>query len=249
MDFVDRVAIITGADSLRGIGRATAEFMARRRCNVVLSGLRFENIQEIVRNMKSMDFNAIGIKADIRRKDDAARMVEKTINEFGKIDILVNNAGDSQSMTLFDMTVDDWNKSLETNLTGAFICSQAVLAHMKERRYGRIVHVSSIAARRGGGLLGGGHYASAKAGLIGFSKALAREVAPYGITSNCVIPGSCQTDVGGIRLEDKPVPADLPMGRRGETAEVASAIAYLACDYAGFITGASLDVNGGAYMP
>jgi NAD(P)-dependent dehydrogenase (short-subunit alcohol dehydrogenase family) len=120
---------------------------------------------------------------------------------------------------------------------------------MKEKRYGRIVHVSSIAARRGGGLLGGGHYASAKAGLIGFSKALAREVAPYGITSNCVIPGSCQTDVGGIRLEDKPVPADLPMGRRGETAEVASAIAYLACDYAGFITGASLDVNGGAYMP
>ena len=249
MDFSDRVAIITGADSLRGIGRATAEFMANRSCNVVLSGLNYENIQEITSNIRSMGFNAIGIEADIRKTDDVKSMVEKTIHEFGKIDILVNNAGDSQRMTFFDMTIADWNKSLASNLTGAFICSKAVLPFMKERHYGRIVHVSSIAARRGGGLLGGGHYASAKAGIIGLSKALAREVAPYGITSNCVIPGSCQTDVGGIKFEDKTVPADLPIGRRGETIEVASAIAYLATNYAGFITGASLDINGGAYMP
>jgi 3-oxoacyl-[acyl-carrier protein] reductase len=249
MDFSDRVAIITGADSLRGIGRATAEFMARRGCNVVLSGLISENIQENVGNIKSMGFNAIGIEADIRKTDDVKYMVEKTIHEFGKIDILVNNAGYSQRMTILDMTLDDWNKSLESNLTGAFICSHAVLPYMKERHYGRIIHVSSIAARRGGGLLGGGHYTAAKAGIIGLSKALAREAAPYGITSNCVIPGSCQTDVGGIKFEDKTVPDDLPMGRRGETIEVASAIAYLATDYAGFITGASLDINGGAYMP
>src|ERR1035437_6481918 len=164
MDFSDRVAIITGADSLRGIGRATAEFMANRSCNVVLSGLNYENIQEITSNIRSMGFNAIGIEADIRKTDDVKSMVEKTIHEFGKIDIIVNNAGVTQRMSLFDMTIDDWNKSLSSNLTGAFMCSHAVLPYMKERHYGRIVHVSSIAARQGGGHIGGGHYATAKAG-------------------------------------------------------------------------------------
>lgn len=249
MDFSDRVAIITGADSLRGFGRATAEFMAQRGCNIVLSGLISDNLKENVKNIKSMGFNAMGIKADITKTDDVKNMVEQTIYEFGRIDILVNNAGVTQRMTLFDMTIDDWNKSLESNLTGAFICSTAVLPFMKERHYGRIVHVSSIAARRGGGHIGGGHYTAAKAGIIGLSKALAREAAPYGITSNCVVPGSCKTDIGGIKFEDKTVPDGVPMGRRGETIEVASAIAYLATDYAGFITGASLDINGGAYMP
>ncbi|MGZ3996483.1 MAG: SDR family NAD(P)-dependent oxidoreductase [Flavisolibacter sp.] len=249
MDFSDRVAIITGADSLRGFGRATAEFMARRGCNVVLSGLISHGIQENVGNIKSMGFNAVGIEADITKTDDVKNMVEKTIHEFGKIDILVNNAGVTQRMTIFDMTIGDWNKSLESNLTGAFICSHAVLPYMKEKHYGRIIHVTSIAARKGGGHIGGGHYATAKAGIIGLSKALALEAASYGITSNCVVPGSSQTDIGGIKFEDKTVPAGVPMGRRGETIEVASAIAYLATDYAGFITGASLDINGGAYMP
>ncbi len=249
MNFSNRVAIITGSSSLRGIGLATAKFMANRKCIVVLCGRNNDNLQKNVGSIKCMGYDAVGIVADVNKLHDVNSMIAQTIHKFGRIDILINNVGVSQRMAFSDMTIDDWNESLAVNLTSAFICSQAVLPSMKERNYGRIVHVSSIAARRGGGLLGGGHYTTAKAGIIGYSKALAREVAEYGITSNCVIPGSCQTDIGGIKLEEKTVPADLPLGRRGETIEVTSAIAYLASDYAGFITGASLDINGGAYMP
>ena len=190
----------------------------------------------------------MGFGLNITDPQQVCSMIERVRREFGQIDILINNAGITQKKAIQEMSLEEWNRILTVDLTGVFLCCQAVLPSMISQRYGRIVNVSSVSGRNGGGIFGGSHYCAAKAGVIGFSKALGKEVAVHGITVNCVAPGASKTDIGGNRYENKPQPTGVPMNRRGEAHETAAAILFLASEHASFITGATIDVNGGSYM-
>jgi NAD(P)-dependent dehydrogenase (short-subunit alcohol dehydrogenase family) len=173
------------------------------------------------------------------------------LNAFGRIDILVNNAGITQPVRVLDLTPEDWDRVVAVNLKGTFLCSKAVLPTMIAQNFGRIVNLSSVSAKRGGGVYGGAHYSAAKAGILGFSKALAREVAAFGITVNSVTPGLIATDIrGGLEAPERQVELsrDIPCQRMGTPQEVAASIAFLASDEAGYITGEEIDINGGSHM-
>ena len=175
-------------------------------------------------------------------------MIEKIMNGFGRIDILVNNAGITRDITLKKMSKEVWDEVIDVNLNGVFNCTKALINHMRERKTGRIINISSIIGFTGN--IGQANYAAAKSGIIGFSKALAREVARAGITVNVIAPGFINTDMLKIIPEDikKQLLEQIPMGRFGEPEEVAKVAAFLASEDASFITGAVIHVNGGLYM-
>jgi len=176
--------------------------------------------------------------------------VADVMEKFGRIDVLVNNAGISQKVTVADMALDDMKKIFNVNMFGLFLITQAVCEVMKKQNYGRIVHLSSVSGKRGGGIFGGAHYSASKAAVLGFSKNLAREVSQYGITTNCVCPGLINTEIWkSLSDADRDaVIASIPMGRPGETQEVANAIVFLASREASYITGEEIDINGGSHM-
>ncbi len=248
MKFTDKVALITGAGSERGFGRTMALMFAERGCNLVIADMDGDGAKKTAELAQAKNVRAIGLKVDVASEADVKNMVATCMSEFGKVDILVNNAGITQSRPTVEMSLDEWNKILAVDLTGVFLCCREVLPHMIAREYGRIINVASISGQNGGGVFGGAHYCAAKAGVIGYSKALGKEMAKKGITVNAVSPGASKTDVGGRKFEDKAVPVDIPMGRRGETYEIASAAVYLASDHASYLTGSTISVNGGAYM-
>ena len=173
----------------------------------------------------------------------------RVVADFGALHILVNNAGVTQPIRVAAMTIDDWERVLRVNATGTFLCSREALKHLSD--WGRIVSLSSVSAKRGGGVFGGAHYSAAKAAILGFSKALAREVSPQGITVNCVAPGLILTDIrGGVEseAEQRRVSRDFPVPRVGTPADVAAAVCYLCSDEAGYITGEEIDINGGTHI-
>ena len=172
------------------------------------------------------------------------------MEKFGRIDVLVNNAGISQKVTVADMTMADIQRIFNVNMFGLFQITQAVCEVMKKQRYGRIVHLSSVSGKRGGGVFGGAHYSASKAAVLGFSKNLAREVSQYGITTNCVCPGLINTEIWKSMPAEqaKAVIDSIPMGRPGETQEVADTIVFLASREASYITGEEIDINGGSHM-
>jgi len=188
------------------------------------------------------------VGADVSKKAEVAALAAATVKEFGSIDILVNNAGIARDQLLLRMQREDWDQVIATNLTAAFVCAQAVIKPMIKQRWGRIVSVSSVVGQMGNA--GQANYAASKAGLIGFSKALAREVASRNITVNVVAPGLIDTDmtraITGKAQGDWS--AQIPLGRLGEVADVAAAVCFLASDEASYITGHVLAVNGGMYM-
>lgn len=248
MDFHGQVAIITGGGSVRGFGRCTALMLAQRGCNLMITDLNEAGAQETAQLCREHGVQAVAMGLDVTDEGQVRHMVEVTIETFGRVDILINNAGLTQKKTTAEMTLAEWELIIRIDLTGVFLCSRAVLSVMEGQGYGRIVNVSSVSGRNGGGVFGGSHYCAAKAGVIGFSKALAKEVAQAGITVNCVAPGASKTDIGGNPFENKPQPTGVPMNRRGEAKETAAAIVFLAGRDASFITGVTIDVNGGAYM-
>jgi 3-oxoacyl-[acyl-carrier protein] reductase len=244
-DLSDRVAIVTGAS--RGIGREIAALLAARGAHVVAAA-RGDHACETVTAIHEK-----GGKADVASVDvtDAAAieaMIAATVERHGRIDILVNNAGIARDQLLLRMKREDWDQVIATNLTAAFVCAQAVLKPMVRQRRGRIVSVSSVVGQAGNA--GQANYAASKAGLIGFTKALAREVASRNITVNIVAPGLIDTDM--IRaIADRAQgdwAAQIPLGRLGTTTDVASAVCFLVSDEASYITGQVLAVNGGMYM-
>ncbi|MEH7094956.1 SDR family NAD(P)-dependent oxidoreductase [Neobacillus vireti] len=246
----NRVAIVTGSGSKRGIGRTIALTLAKQGAAVVVADLNMEGIQDTVNAIEEAGGKALGVELNVTSKESNEAMVEKVLESFGRIDILVNNAGISQKVTVEDMTYEDINRVFNVNMFGLFLCSQAVLKPMKEQKYGRIVSLSSVSAKRGGGVFGGPHYSASKAAVLGFSKNLAREVALDGITVNCVAPGLVNTDIWKSLPEEeaKKVIDGIPMGRPGETEEIAATIAFLVSKEASYITGEEIDINGGSHM-
>jgi len=247
MQLQDRVAVVTGAS--RGIGRAIAMELARRGAKVVVnyktSGAAAE---EVVSAIKDAGGQAIAVKADVSKLDEAQALIKTAADTFGRLDILVNNAGATRDMLLAMMKEEDWDLVLATNLKSAFNCCKAALRPMMRQKYGRIVNITSVAGIAGNP--GQTNYAASKAGLIGFTKSLAKEIGPRNITVNAVAPGFVDTEL------TKDLPADLkeaslkvtPLGRWGTAEEMAYAVAFLASDEAAFITGQTLSVDGGLVM-
>lgn len=243
-----RIALVTGSG--RGLGEAQALRLASEGADVVINDLIMENAQAVCEKIRAMGRRSIAVYGDVSNSTDVDKMFERVIAEFGHLDILVNNAGCTQHVSVHDMTDQDWDRIVRVNLYGPFYCSRAAIRYMIPRQYGKIVNISSVSAKRGGGVWGAAHYSAAKAGVIGFTKALAREVAQYNITVNAVAPGIIRIPLqDDKRLAAKEAAAQqVPMGRQGRPDEIAAAVAFLASDDSSYITGEIMDVNGGYYM-
>jgi 3-oxoacyl-[acyl-carrier protein] reductase len=243
----DRTAFITGAAS--GIGRAIAETFAENGANVTIADIDLEAANRVADEIRAAGGKAIAVRADVSSPESVATAVQATVKAFGGIDILVNNAGICPMKTFEDIPLDEWERVLAVNLTGAFICAQAVTPHLKKSKQGRIINVGSVAGRIGG-LAVGAHYSVSKAGIMCLTKVLAKALAGYGITANSISPGTTETALtAGWSPETKEtLRQQIPLRRLGKPEEMAAAALYLASDGASYVTGATLDVNGGLTM-
>ncbi|HBR03941.1 MAG TPA: oxidoreductase [Ruminiclostridium sp.] len=246
----NRVVLVTGAGSKRGIGRAIALYMAKEGYDIIIADMDFNGAKETAEMVSTLGRKSFAIEANVTDEASVKYMVDAAVKSMGKIDILVNCAGITQPIKVLDTTLEDWNKIMSVNLTGTFLVSKAVLPGMKANKFGRIISISSVSGKRGGGVYGGAHYSASKAGVLGFSKALARECVLDGVTVNCICPGLVATDIRkGLSDEiEKATWKAIPMERPGTTDEVACAVAFLASEDAGYITGEDIDVNGGSHM-
>jgi 3-oxoacyl-[acyl-carrier protein] reductase len=250
LDLTGKVALVTGASS--GIGAATAEVFAELGAKVAIGYHRNSKGAEQVRDaILAAGGKGIAIEADVREAAGIGALVEGTTAQFGPIDILVNNAGSLvERMKIHEITAEKWDNIMNLNLKSAVLCSQAVAPTMMERRSGAIINIVSIAGRNGGGP-GAGAYAAAKAGLIAFTKSLAKEMAPFGVRVNAVSPGVIDTpfhEVFSTPEMIRNVVAVIPMGRTGKSLECATAIAFLASEAASYVVGETIEVNGGQLM-
>jgi 3-oxoacyl-[acyl-carrier protein] reductase len=244
IDLSGRVAIVTGAS--RGIGRAIAQHLAQQGATVVAAA-RGENARAVADEIVAVGGRAEAVSLDVTDSGAAEQLVAATVERHSRIDVLVNNAGIARDQLLLRMKRDDWDAVLATNLTAAFTLSQAVLKPMIRQRGGRIISISSVVGQSGNA--GQANYAASKAGLIGFTKALALEVASRGITANVVAPGLIETDMTRALTESArdEWALKIPLRRLGTPADIASAVCFLASDEASYITGQVLAVNGGMY--
>ncbi len=244
-DLAGRVAIVTGAS--RGIGRAIASRLAARGAHVVAAA-RGDETGAVVEAIAAAGGSAEAAKVDVTDRASIDAMVGGALERHGRVDILVSNAGIARDQLIVRMKPADWDAVLATNLTAAFACAQAVLRPMMKQRAGRIITISSVVGQSGNP--GQANYAASKAGLIGFSKALAQEVASRGITVNVVAPGLIDTDMTRALTENaRDVWVEkIPLGRLGTPDDVAAAVCFLASDEASYITGQVIAVNGGMYM-
>lgn len=250
LDFDGQVVIVTGSGSPKGIGRTIARTFARQKAAVVIADMNEAGVKDTVAAIKEEGGEAFGIVVNITDEASVQNMVDRVMEEYGRIDVLVNNAGISQKVTVADMTLADMKRIFEVNMFGLFLCTKACMKVMREQKYGRIVNLSSVSGKRGGGIFGGAHYSASKAAVLAFSKNLSREISAEGITINSVCPGLINTEIWkSLPKEDADKVIDgIPMGRPGETQEVANAIVFLASKEASYITGEEIDINGGSHM-
>ncbi len=242
----DRVAVVTGAS--QGIGEAIARTLAERGAKVALVARNQEKLDAVLTGIEAAGGTAIALPLDVADTEQAKQVFHQAIERLGRLDILVNNAGITRDGLAVRMKTADWDAVLRTNLTGAYVCAQQAIGPMLRQRWGRIINISSVVAEMGNP--GQANYVAAKAGMIGLTKALAVELASRHITVNAVAPGFISTAMTDA-LPEKAVQelsARIPLGRLGTPADVAAAVAFLASEEAGYITGHVLDVNGGMYM-
>jgi len=242
-----RVALVTGGS--RGIGRATCLALASRGAAVaVLCRSRIKEAQEVAGQIHSTGGRGVALEADVLDPEAIKRSAREAVASLGQIDILVNNAGEMTDVSVADMKDEDWEQALAINLTAAFRYAREFIPAMKERRWGRIINVSSQVVYTGSN--DHAHYSAAKSGLLGFTFSLTKELGPYGITANVVAPGRILTDLLLRRMEgrEKEWMSQTPMRRFGQPEEVAAAITFLASEEASYITGAVINVNGGLVM-
>ena len=244
-DFSGRVALITGAS--RGLGRAAAERLYESGASVAVNVRDRQRAETLA---SALGERALAVPLDISRDGAPESIVQRVLDRFGRIDILVNNAALARGTRLGDLTVEEWRAALEVNMTAPFLFTKAVLPAMKAQKYGRIINISSTAGRQVS-TLGGAHYTASKTGLLGFTRAAAKELGPFGITVNAICPGMIDTEL--TRENASPellerLAAGYPVRRLGTAREVADLICFAASEAAGYSTGASLDINGGDLM-
>ena len=241
-----RVAFVTGAS--QGIGRTCALRLAKDGATVALAARSKEKLEELVNEITAAGGKASAFALDVAEEEQVKPAIRTAIAQFGKIDILVNNAGITRDQLVMRMKRADWDAVLQTNLTSAYLCIQNVIPSMLKQRWGRIINISSVFGQMG--QAGQANYAASKAGLIGLTMAIAREVGSRNITCNAIAPGFIETAMTAVLSEEFKQSAvkQIPLGRVGTTEDVAGAVAFLASDEASYITGHVLNVNGGMLM-
>ena len=245
MLLTDKVCLITGAASLRGIGRATAKLFASHGAKVVILDLDAGQAEEAAR---SLGEGHVGLACNVTDKAACQAAADEVVARFGRIDVLINNAGITQPLKFMDIEPGNYDAVLDVNLRGTLYMSQAVVPQMRKQQSGSIVCMSTVSAQRGGGIFGGPHYSAAKGGVLGLGKAMARELGPDTVRVNSITPGLIQTDITGGKLTDElkvEIAKGIPLGRLGVADDVANACLFLASDLSSYITGAVIDVNGG----
>ena len=241
----DKVFLITGAASARGIGRAPARLFAGQGARVVILDLDEGPAREAAAQLGA---GHLGLACDVTDRQACRDAAECVIARLARIDVLVNNAGITQPLRFMEIEPQNYDAVLDVNLRGTLYMSQAVVPQMRRQRSGSIVCMSSVSAQRGGGIFGGPHYSAAKGGVLGLAKAMARELGPDNIRVNSITPGLIQTDITGGKLTDAlkaEIVQGIPLGRLGVADDVGNACLFLASDLSAYITGATIDVNGG----
>ena len=242
----DKVAVVTGAS--RGIGRCIALALAAQGAKVVASARNAEALDNLVEEIKRQGGEATAVVGDVAVDTDASRLIDQAVAKYGHLDILVNNAGITRDGLLLRMKNEDWDAVLDTNLKGAFLCIRAAAKVMSKQRSGRIINISSVVGEMGNA--GQANYCASKAGLLGLTKSVARELARRNVTVNAITPGFIVTDMTDD-MTDKARQAmteQIPLGRLGEVDDIANAVIFLASDQSSYITGQVLGINGGMYM-
>lgn len=242
----EKVAIVTGAS--RGIGRSIALALAAQGAKVVASARNAEALDNLVAEIEGLGGEATAVAGDVAVAADAARLIEQAVAAYGQLDILVNNAGITRDGLLLRMKDEDWDAVIDTNLKGAFLCIRAAAKVMSKQRSGRIINISSVVGEMGNA--GQANYCSSKAGLLGLTKSVARELARRNITVNAITPGFIVTDMtdGMTDKARESMTEQIPLGRLGEADDVANAVIFLASEQSSYVTGQVLGVNGGMYM-
>jgi NAD(P)-dependent dehydrogenase (short-subunit alcohol dehydrogenase family) len=241
----DKVALITGGAGLNGLGYATAKLMAEHGAKVVIMDLSQADPAKAAASIGSEHMGIVGNVVNKAEVDEAAAQV---LVRYGRIDILMNNAGITQPRKTVDISESDYDAVLDVSLRGMLLVSQAVIPTMQKQKSGSIISISSVSAQRGGGILGGPHYSAAKAGMLGLTRAMARELGPDNIRVNAIAPGLISTDISKGKLTDEQKESmrqQIPLSRLGVANDVAGACVFLASDLSAYCTGITLDVNGG----
>jgi NAD(P)-dependent dehydrogenase (short-subunit alcohol dehydrogenase family) len=248
--FAGKVALITGAGSQRGIGRGTALALAREGASIAITDLVAENVNNVTAEL-NMISRAIGEVADVRNKAAMLQVVKKTVETFGGLDILVNIAGLTRPTPFLDVTEEEYDLVLDVNLKGTFLTTQVAVPALLERGGGTIISLASVSGQRGGGVFGASAYSASKAGIMGLTKSLARELTPRGIRVNCVAPSMVDTDIAGDLLTPErkvELAKGTLMGRLASVDDVVKSILFLASDESSYLTGVTLDINGGMHL-
>ena len=246
MQLTGKVALVTGA--AQGIGKAVALLLARNGADIVVSDINLEKAEEAAKEIQAVGRKAIATKVDVASLGDVERMVQAVIEHFGHIDILINNAGITRDKLILRMAEEDWDAVLNINLKGTFNCTKVVVRHMSKQRSGKIVSIASVVGEMGNA--GQANYSASKAGVIGFTKTIAREFAQRGINVNAIAPGYIETPMTEALPEKakEELRRLIPMERLGRPEDVAEAVLFLVSEASGYITGQVLNVNGGIYM-
>lgn len=243
-----RYVVVTGAASRRGLGKATAQLCAEHGAIVAILDLDAGAAEEAAAELGD---GHIGLSCDVTDKAACDKVAKVLLSKWGRIDVLVNNAGITQPLKTMDIAPENYDAVLDVNLRGTLYMSQAVIPDMRSRKSGSIVNLSSVSAQRGGGIFGGPHYSAAKAGILGLTKAVARELAPDNVRVNAICPGFIATDITAGKLTpqmNEQILAGIPMGRAGAASDVAGCVLFLASDLSAYCTGTEIDVNGGSLI-